>query len=171
MAKSYPKSSFVGIDKEDCFLASEIPRNSDLLKGLPFKDNTFDYVHSRGMYSYFSIVEWQQVVEELRRVTKPGGYVELVVTFIQARGGDVYNIPENLGDYLTGFDDLTTDYVSTLIGWRGRIGHLTCKIWSPHIWPLCKFMGWTEEEYDVIKPSEHKTWSNIYYAFGMKPLV
>ncbi|RUS27274.1 S-adenosyl-L-methionine-dependent methyltransferase [Jimgerdemannia flammicorona] len=205
MAKSYPKSSFVGIDKEDCFPASEIPRNcifqiADLLKGLPFKDNTFDYVYSRGMFSYFSIVEWQQVVEELRRVTKPGGYVELVefrpllnrlgpyssklqnafVTFIQARGGDVHNIPEKLGDYLAGFDDLTTDYVSTPIGWRGRIGHLNLQnmefTYMALKLPLCKFMGWTEEEYDVIKqnaltePSEHKTWGNIFYAFGMKPL-
>ncbi|RUP33411.1 hypothetical protein BC936DRAFT_138558 [Jimgerdemannia flammicorona] len=205
MAKSYPKSSFVGIDKEDSFPASEIPRNcifqiADLLKGLPFKDNTFDYVYSRGMFSYFSIVEWQQVVEELRRVTKPGGYVELVefrpllnrlgpyssklqnafVTFIQARGGDVHNIPEKLGDYLAGFDDLTTDYVSTPIGWRGRIGHLNLQnmefTYMALKLPLCKFMGWTEEEYDVIKqnaltePSEHKTWGNIFYAFGMKLL-
>ncbi|RUS24019.1 LOW QUALITY PROTEIN: S-adenosyl-L-methionine-dependent methyltransferase, partial [Jimgerdemannia flammicorona] len=174
MAKSYPKSSFVGIDKEDCFPASN-PGNCvfqivDLLKGLPFKDNTFDYVYSRGMYYYFSFVEWQQVVEELRRVTKPGGYVELGATLIQAVGGDVY-IPEKLGDYLAGFDDLTTDYASSPIGWKGRIGQLNLQnmelSYTAHKLRLCNYMRWTEEEYEVINEQGLADEVILFWCLGL----
>lgn len=49
---------------------------------LPFPDSTFDFVHMRLVYAATPIDKWQPLIAELVRVTKPGGYVELVEGFI-----------------------------------------------------------------------------------------
>ncbi|RUP49239.1 hypothetical protein BC936DRAFT_142993, partial [Jimgerdemannia flammicorona] len=78
MATDFPNSDFCGIDIAEVFPAAIVPRNVkfqkvDVLKGLPFGDNTFDYV-------YQSEKEWPNMIKELLRVTKPGGWIELVET-------------------------------------------------------------------------------------------
>lgn len=49
---------------------------ADLLLGLPFPDASFDFTHMRLMYSELPAQSWPQVVRELVRVTRPGGWVE-----------------------------------------------------------------------------------------------
>ncbi|HLH70585.1 MAG TPA: methyltransferase domain-containing protein [Candidatus Dormibacteraeota bacterium] len=49
----------------------------NLLQGLPFLDDTFDFVHQRYLVSGIPLAEWPRVVGELVRVTRPGGWVEL----------------------------------------------------------------------------------------------
>jgi ubiquinone/menaquinone biosynthesis C-methylase UbiE len=44
------------------------------LKGLPFEDNTFDFVHLRRLLVEFTPEQWNEiVVKELIRVCKPDG--------------------------------------------------------------------------------------------------
>lgn len=50
----------------------------DLLRGLPFRDGRFDFVHQRVMVSSLPVRSWPAVVGDLARVTRPGGWVELV---------------------------------------------------------------------------------------------
>jgi SAM-dependent methyltransferase len=50
----------------------------NLLQGLPFQSDTFDLVHQRYLVSGIPLGEWPRVVAELVRVTRPGGWVELV---------------------------------------------------------------------------------------------
>ncbi len=45
---------------------------------LPFADNTFDFTHMRLLFLAIPANRWQDVVRELVRVTRPGGWVELV---------------------------------------------------------------------------------------------
>ena len=49
----------------------------NLLQGLPFQSDTFDLVHQRYLVSGIPLGAWPQVVAELVRVTRPGGWVEL----------------------------------------------------------------------------------------------
>lgn len=49
---------------------------ADLLRGLPFSDASFDFTHLRLMYSELPAQSWPQVIRELARVTRPGGWVE-----------------------------------------------------------------------------------------------
>ncbi|HLH68619.1 MAG TPA: methyltransferase domain-containing protein [Candidatus Dormibacteraeota bacterium] len=49
----------------------------DVLRGLPFRDDSFDLVHQRYLASGIPLVEWPRVVAELVRVARPGGWVEL----------------------------------------------------------------------------------------------
>src|SRR5579884_4515213 len=49
----------------------------NLLQGLPFRDDVFDFVHQRFLTAGIPVVAWPGAVAELVRVTRPGGWVEL----------------------------------------------------------------------------------------------
>jgi ubiquinone/menaquinone biosynthesis C-methylase UbiE len=50
----------------------------NVLQGLPFPDGTFEYVHQRLMVAGIPVQRWPAVVQDLVRVTRPGGLVELL---------------------------------------------------------------------------------------------
>jgi len=50
----------------------------NLLQGLPFAEGRFDFVHQRLLQSGVPLKSWSGVVQDLVRVTRPGGWVELV---------------------------------------------------------------------------------------------
>jgi SAM-dependent methyltransferase len=47
-------------------------------KGLPFADNSFDFVHQRLPFTALPLTAWPAVVRDLARVTAPGGWLELL---------------------------------------------------------------------------------------------
>jgi len=51
---------------------------ANVLHGIPFQGGRFDFVHQRLLISGIPVVSWGQVVAELVRVTRPGGWIELV---------------------------------------------------------------------------------------------
>ncbi|RUS22159.1 S-adenosyl-L-methionine-dependent methyltransferase [Endogone sp. FLAS-F59071] len=81
MAKKFPASSFTGSDTVDRFKGMETPDNvtftvADTL-ALPFEEGTFDFVFQRLQSLSFLESKWPKAIEELLRVTKPGGTIEL----------------------------------------------------------------------------------------------
>jgi ubiquinone/menaquinone biosynthesis C-methylase UbiE len=85
MAKEFPSSSFHGIDMtaHDFSNTAEKLANfeftvGNLLEGLPFEDNTFDYIYQRLLFLGLNDEGWATVLNELLRVLKPGGYIELL---------------------------------------------------------------------------------------------
>lgn len=52
----------------------------NVLSGLPYPDNTFDFVNMRFMLSAFAVSDWPVVLKETYRVLKPGGVIELMET-------------------------------------------------------------------------------------------
>jgi len=84
VAKEYPNSYFVGVDMAPVVLADEKPSNVEfveynVLDGLPFSSNSFDFVFSRALASVYTRAQWTEVaIPEYARVTKPGGWVELL---------------------------------------------------------------------------------------------
>ncbi|KAK4520973.1 uncharacterized protein ATC70_006857 [Mucor velutinosus] len=84
MATEFPDSQFYGIDILANYPTTVKPANTffsqhDILhpKGLPYPDDYFDYIHMRQVYSCFSEQDWVTVMKEIKRLLKPGGYVEL----------------------------------------------------------------------------------------------
>jgi SAM-dependent methyltransferase len=82
LCQQFPDSLVVGFD-----LAPSKPGRpanfafvqGNLLQGLPFGDNTFDFVHQRLMAaSGVPLKSWSAVVTDLVRVTRPYGWLELV---------------------------------------------------------------------------------------------
>jgi SAM-dependent methyltransferase len=100
MAALFPRSLVVGLDitppPED---EATSPGAADLrplnyrfvagnvLEGLPFPDNSFDFVHMRLLVAAIPADRWQFVVSELARVTRPGGWIESVETVPPRDGG------------------------------------------------------------------------------------
>jgi SAM-dependent methyltransferase len=50
----------------------------NVLQGLPFDADRFDFVHQRFLTAGLPLKSWPAVIEELVRVTRPGGWIELV---------------------------------------------------------------------------------------------
>jgi ubiquinone/menaquinone biosynthesis C-methylase UbiE len=83
MATEFPAAHFTGIDKVYLFPKCIYPENvsfqqMDVTDGLPFQDNTFDFVHLRLFVLAFNETQWDETLKEIYRVTKPGGYVQLM---------------------------------------------------------------------------------------------
>jgi ubiquinone/menaquinone biosynthesis C-methylase UbiE len=90
IAEQFPLASVIALDLVDpaeigsrSHLPERFPSNyafvqGDILRGLPFAEQSFDFVHQRLLYAAIPQARWQWVVYELSRVTRPGGWVELV---------------------------------------------------------------------------------------------
>ncbi|CAG8778867.1 17236_t:CDS:2, partial [Cetraspora pellucida] len=79
----YPNANIVGLDITVQQPTQIKPSNftfikANVLDGLPFDDNTFDYVFQRYMFGGYPKEKWPFIINELVRVLKPGGYVELL---------------------------------------------------------------------------------------------
>ena len=59
----------------------------NVLNGLSFADGSFDFVHMRLLIFALPEAAWPKVIRELVRVTRPGGWIELVETGPQQNAG------------------------------------------------------------------------------------
>jgi ubiquinone/menaquinone biosynthesis C-methylase UbiE len=145
----FPEALVVGLDVEPG--KSGGPANyrfarGNLLQGLPFRDDRFDFVHQRLLFAGIPVKRWPSVVRDLVRVTRPGGWIELVEGANQpasagpatrrlaemlnrlARSAGVDStgvVFRSLDDYLTraGARAVTRRTVALPLGeWGGRIG-------------------------------------------------
>ncbi|KAL0074339.1 S-adenosyl-L-methionine-dependent methyltransferase [Phycomyces blakesleeanus] len=104
MAIDFPNSRVIGLDMMDMFPTMIRPENVifelvNVLDGIPYPDNTFDFVHMRLMLSAFRKQEWPLVITEIYRVLKPGGIVQLFESDFTEREQDPW-IAAQLGDLL-----------------------------------------------------------------------
>lgn len=81
LCQQFPEAMVVGLDLEPS--KPERPANyrfvkADLLRGLPFPDDHFDFVHQRLLQSGVPLKRWSGVVKDLVQVARPGGWIELV---------------------------------------------------------------------------------------------
>ncbi|KAI8985499.1 S-adenosyl-L-methionine-dependent methyltransferase [Pilobolus umbonatus] len=93
MASQYPDSEFIGIDHEPLFPQNIKPANCefrvlDLLRNnqieqLPFMDNSIDYIFQRDLNWGLMTEHWEPLMNEYRRILRPGGYIELVEADIE----------------------------------------------------------------------------------------
>ncbi|MGZ3638538.1 MAG: class I SAM-dependent methyltransferase [Ktedonobacterales bacterium] len=100
VATVFPSANMIGLDlntppvDEQAEVGGEemrppnyafVPGN--ILEGLPFADASFDFVHMRLLVLALPHDRWPFVVNELIRVTRPGGWVESVEVIADERGG------------------------------------------------------------------------------------
>lgn len=83
MAIDHPQYHITGLDMADMFPTAIRPENvkfdlHNIVNGLPYPDNTFDYVNMRLLIVSLKTTEWPMVIAEIFRVLKPGGLVQLV---------------------------------------------------------------------------------------------
>jgi ubiquinone/menaquinone biosynthesis C-methylase UbiE len=100
MAQIFPKANVVGVDvnvppadslaeegKGDVRPPNYTFVQANLFEGLPFTDGSFDFVHMRLLIMAIPYEQWPQVISELVRVTRPGGWVESIETTILQQAG------------------------------------------------------------------------------------
>jgi SAM-dependent methyltransferase len=133
----------------------------NLLRGLPFMDDRFDFVHQRLLMTAIPLKSWQEVVRDLVRVTAPGGWIELVevedqmepqgpaTTRLWELGNRLARsfrldstgiVPRSLGDYLlrAGAEGVTRREVVVPIGdWGERVGSLMASDFRALFTRLC----------------------------------
>jgi SAM-dependent methyltransferase len=103
LAQEFPRAQVIGLDVKEPPVdeaaqargeADQRPPNyrfvaGNVLEGLPFPDAQFDFVHMRLLVSAIPQDRWPFVVQELARVTRPGGWVESVEALLPRDGGPV----------------------------------------------------------------------------------
>ena len=82
MATNYPCAEFTGIDISPIQPSQIKPKNftfiqGNIFEGLPFADDSFDFVFQRLLVGAIPKDKWPFVIRELIRVLKPGGYLEV----------------------------------------------------------------------------------------------
>jgi ubiquinone/menaquinone biosynthesis C-methylase UbiE len=100
MALAFPAANVVGVDLVAPPVDTEAgtkrpdvrPENyafvtANILERLPFPGMSFDFVHQRLLVGAIPAVRWPEVIAELARVTRPGGWVELVEAAPPPDGG------------------------------------------------------------------------------------
>lgn len=93
MSLRFPQADIVGFDLDLTAAHAAINRatllkqrirctfvQGDVLQGLPFEDESFDFVHMRLLFLSLPLARWPAVALELARVTRRGGWVELIET-------------------------------------------------------------------------------------------
>jgi SAM-dependent methyltransferase len=103
MAREYPQADVFGIDLLHPRMIYPAPQNyafeiGDVTMDLPFSSNNFDYTHQRLLGSGLTARDWPRVIRELVRVTRSGGYVEILesaeIYELDGRAPAVYQIEE-----------------------------------------------------------------------------
>lgn len=83
MAETYTIPEFYGIDISAVFPEAIHPPNchfqvANVLETLPFPKHTFDFVLMRSLAAALTESQWPIAIKELKRVCKPGGWIQLV---------------------------------------------------------------------------------------------
>ncbi|KAI8332077.1 S-adenosyl-L-methionine-dependent methyltransferase [Chlamydoabsidia padenii] len=123
VATDYPNCQLAGIDISDVFPSSIRPLNvhfeiANVVTGLPYEDNTFDFINIRFFIMALRVEEWPIAFKELYRLLKPGGVIQsfecgilcrgrkfptdanaLVMAFMETRGLDPH-IPQKISSLL-----------------------------------------------------------------------
>lgn len=89
MARAFPEARVYGVDLEWSTPPQKLPPNvsfqqCNVLEGLPYERETFDFVHQRFLAMGVPAAKWSVLLAELLRVTAPGGWIELL------EGGDTF---------------------------------------------------------------------------------
>jgi len=149
LCAEFPQAQVIGFDLEAGKQAA-VPNfqfvAGNVLEGLPFADESFDYVHQRLLVTALPLTAWLVEVRDLVRVTHSGGWIELVeggseiapsgpatrrifeLTSQMAaiRGLDTSGVvARSLGEYLrqAGVQHVESGFLDIPIGqWGGRIG-------------------------------------------------
>lgn len=188
MAVTFPQAHIIGLDVKEP-TADEQHSNAapsaldlrpanytfvpgNILEGLPFPDASFDFVHQRLLFFAIPSDRWQFALNEFRRVTRPGGWVEVVeghfgydpmgpaaqriadamLPAMQKRGIDPRN-SAILDQFLreAGLQHIQTRMAKLPVGdWGGRLGKLVATdvlSFSQAAKPLLLAQGMTENEF------------------------
>ena len=194
MAQAYPQAHVIGCDLLD--QATE-PRalspnyqfvEADVLRGLPFQNQQFDFVHQRLLFLAIPTASWPGEIRELVRVTRPGGWIELVesalagqhtgpvsremepwlVELSRRRGIDATHDP-NLEEHLraAGLVKVAGRNVAVPVGhWGGRVGMMMASNLNALIQAMKPLiisrLGVRPEDFERVVAAQQHEWEEYH---------
>ncbi|CAG8810585.1 31810_t:CDS:2 [Gigaspora margarita] len=159
VAQQFPEAEVYGVDIVSSFPNEIKPSNCyfqlcNVLEGLPFPNNEFDYVFMRHMIPALKKDQWVPLFDEIMRVLKPGGVVESVEFEWGAKSmGPVHT--QLVTQWYTGFQNVTCIRKFVPLGkWDEKLGNIT-EIWTANLAQMAagmkslsaQILGITEEEW------------------------
>lgn len=209
IAQQFPDAEVVGMDlappeAEKRATPHPVPANYSFVVGnalerLPFADNRFDFVHQRFLTLAIPAARWPDVVAELLRVTRPGGWIELIETepplgapaidqlaawgveLTRRRGIDM-SLMANIGGLLRdgGAEQVTARTIKLAVGKQaGHVGAMAAVDYLTALAavraPLAKLGIVDEAPFDDCMARGRQEFDQgvyiqpIYVAFGRKP--
>jgi ubiquinone/menaquinone biosynthesis C-methylase UbiE len=198
MAREFPAARVFGLDLEPpqtvslAASATSLPSNyhfvqGNLLEGLPFPDGMFDYTHQRMLVLGIPLHRWPDAIRELKRVTRPGGWVELLelgteiqpagpaatkllhwsTSFLHSRGIDAPSM-KHLGEMLTqqGLRSVVSRPLDIPLGtWDRHLGVLLEKdvvaAFQAIKLPTCATEGIQPDEFETSLLEATQEWKNL----------
>jgi SAM-dependent methyltransferase len=201
MAQQFPLTQVFSVDLEPPAVVSLSTQakeslanyhfiQGNILQGLPFPDQSFDFTHQRLLVLALPAATWSPVIRELIRVTRKGGWIELmeidvikqggpltekviglILEFVRRRGIEV-KLVENLGSLLQqeGLKQVTQRFVDIPIGsWGARLGNLMEKDalagYAALKHTLCRTLAFDPDEYDALLQALPEEWSRYHSSY------
>ncbi|KAF9582930.1 hypothetical protein BGW38_010569 [Lunasporangiospora selenospora] len=206
MAHELPNAEIHGVDISPIFPAEIKPKNvhfqlCNILDGLPFPDNHFDFIYQRLLVYALSPDQRRQVNRELLRILKPGGHIQLVESdgIVYSPGVETERVnqlsletslrhgvdPREVqrmkpGLKHAGFVNVNSFHIALPVGeWGSKAGLLSRQ--NMHglatIWLKGEIGRMTQEECDVVlaktdrEVEENHSYYKVWLVVGTKPLV
>lgn len=144
MAQQFPNARITGIDIAPS--SPSAPLNvqfvqHDVLKGLPFSSQSFDYTHSRLLVAAIPTKSWAGLLREYLRVTRPGGWIEIF------EGGTTFlNAGEHTRQYLAWWQQISqprgidASFISHLPDLMQQLGYVNMQSQLLHV-PVGRWGG------------------------------
>ncbi|CAG8774231.1 17744_t:CDS:2, partial [Dentiscutata erythropus] len=90
MSSDFKECQYIGVDLTSKQFISNKPKNvnfvtADITKGLPFRDESIDFVHIRNLVFDLRDEQWDSVIQDCTRILKPGGFIEVTEAEINSR--------------------------------------------------------------------------------------
>lgn len=209
LAAQFPNANVIGVDVAPPAVNESAPATlkadnytfvqGNVLERLPFSDKSFDFVHQRYLIMGIPANRWPQVVTELMRVTRRGGWIELIETeppygapaldqlanwgkqLVSKRGID-FAVARQVGSLLAaaGATDVTARPLTIPVGRPGgRLGAMMVVDYLSALTavrgPLTKIGIASEADYDAALAQARQELDqislpqNVYVAYGRKP--
>ncbi len=196
IATAYPQTQVCGFDLENVPRTASAPLNyqfclGNLFHGLPFAAHRFQYTHQRLLVAAIPLDNWPWVIEELKRVTCPGGWLELVEmgngfhkagpatqqflawwrAICASRGIDASKMA-HIGALLkqAGFFNIQTETKVLPVGrWGGRVGNLLAQDMLAG-WPMMRplahsSLGIPPEVFDEVIGCVEAEWNSYQTTY------
>lgn len=201
MAQIFPQAQVFGVDLEESRdITGQRPSTplnyhfqvGNVLQGLPFLEGNFDFVHQRLLVTGIPFARWNEVIRELIRVTKPGGWIEMVEagsTFVNSgaataqwsawsnalmrpAGIDVYQITQlSAIVQQNGLTCKSLVYNIPLGVWGGRIGAMVqqdlLSIYDSLVPRYQKALGVSLASTDLVRQQLIQEWEQLQTLFSV----
>lgn len=197
MAKLFPDTLVLGLDRDTALFHQAPPENcllraGNILTGLPLPDQFAEFTHQRFLVLAIPDEQWPGAIRELVRVTRVGGWIEIVETDArvqaagpateqafawidavrQARG--LYGEPVlHLGEFLAqeGLEEIETQEIKVKVGaWGSRAGQIMERDIVAAVQalkePCCTNVGLDPRRFDACLRDMQAEWRRAQ-AFGM----